>query len=399
MVSRQKRGTIVKSMNKKKICLITNWYPTKENPYQGLFFREQALALSDYYDFAVVHYQVNRAWFFDGVRIDMVNQEQNITEYNTVIQYSCYKNYACRHLFHDDRYINGLQNQILSKFPGSSVDVFYSITGQTQAAITAQYAHYYNKPYVVGEHGPFPWVGTLISEDNKKAIEEANAFIAISNDKIRQILMQGIKLPKIHYVGNLVDEDKFLCVDSGNTVKTFVTVGANVFYKNYEMLVDTFDRLSELTDVPFKLLVVGYQANRGYSGDSEELVKKLKNSKFGKSIELIPQITHECMPAIYARADAFVMTSIQEGQPVSAIEAGCCGLPIFATRCGGVEDYVDESVGRIVDLLDSDGLANYLKAYLEEKDVFDSETIREKVVNRFGKEAFIKNMVNVFESV
>ena len=32
---------------KKKICLITNWYPTKENPYQGIFFKEQAQALGD----------------------------------------------------------------------------------------------------------------------------------------------------------------------------------------------------------------------------------------------------------------------------------------------------------------------------------------------------------------
>ena len=41
-------------MNKKKktICLITNWYPTEENPYQGVFFQEQAQALGDVFDFA-----------------------------------------------------------------------------------------------------------------------------------------------------------------------------------------------------------------------------------------------------------------------------------------------------------------------------------------------------------
>lgn len=386
-------------MGKKKICLITNWYPTTDNPYQGLFFREQAIALSDYYDFVVLHYQLIRRNLGKNAKLELIKEEHNITEYNVIIQYNCYKNWICKRLFHDNRYILNLHNRIFSKFEECKIDVFYSITCQTEAALTAKYANYFDKPYVIAEHGPFPWVGSLISEDNKKAIEEANTFLAISNDKVRQILMQGIKLPQIYYVGNMVDEDKFTFMNSRNQVKTFVTVGANVFYKNYKMLIDVFNRLSDITDTPFKLLVVGYQANKGYSQDSEELVKSLKSSKFGNSVELIPNVPHDEMPSVYERADAFVMTSIQEGQPVSAIEAGCCGLPIFATRCGGVEDYVDNSIGRIVDIIDSEGLAEHLKAYLEGNIVFDSYEIRKKVKNKFGKKAFINSMVNAFESV
>jgi len=41
---------------KKRICLVTDWYPDKENPYKGSFFKEQALAMEDSFDFVVIHY-------------------------------------------------------------------------------------------------------------------------------------------------------------------------------------------------------------------------------------------------------------------------------------------------------------------------------------------------------
>ena len=45
-------------MKKKVIGLVTTWYPTPENPYQGLFFKEQAFALADCFDYIVLRYEV-----------------------------------------------------------------------------------------------------------------------------------------------------------------------------------------------------------------------------------------------------------------------------------------------------------------------------------------------------
>ena len=383
-------------MSKKKICLVTNWYPTDNNPYQGLFFREQAIALADYYDFVVLHYQYSYSRYKESSKLKFNKHEYNITEYTVNICPSTLHKWIKKLVLNGSDYIEKLHQIIYKQLAKEKIDIFYSISGQTEAAITAKYAKYFNKPYIVSEHGPFPWIGTLLTEENRIAIENANAFLAISNDKIRQILMQGIRLPQIYYVGNMVDDEKFILAQAANEVKTFITVGANVFYKNYEMLIETFNRLTQITREPFKLLIVGYQANKGYSQEATELENSFREADFSKNVELIPNVPHEEMPGLLAKADAFVMTSIQEGQPVSAIEAGCCGLPIFATRCGGVEDYVDNSVGRIVNILDAEQLANYLKEYLEGKITFEPAHIRETVQNIFGKKAFVKNMVNIF---
>ena len=141
------------------------------------------------------------------------------------------------------------------------------------------------------------------------------------------------------------------------------------------------------------------EINKGYSESTEEIIRLFNESNFIEDTEFILGVSHDKMNKIYHRADAFVMTSIQEGQPVSAIEAACTGLPIFSTRCGGVEDYVDENIGRIVNINDSYILALHLKDFLENKINFNREYIREVIINRFGKKIFVNNMHEAFESV
>ena len=245
-----------------------------------------------------------------------------------------------------------------------------------------------------------PWPGSQIQDVNKYAIERADRFLAISNDKIRQLMLQNIKLPKTTYIGNLIDESKLSYLPKTEKhTKTFVIVAAHSFYKNYDMFIQVMNRLTEITDENFKVMIVGYGANKGYSSNADLLERKIAESKFKEKAEMIPEVPHEEICDVYNKADAFVMTSIQEGQPVSAMEAACCGLPIFSTRCGGVEDYVDDSVGRIYAITDIEGMANGLKDYLEGKIVFDAAYIRDKVISQFGRDAFTSNFKNVVSEV
>lgn len=397
------------AQNKKKICLITNWYPSENNKEQGLFFREQIIALSDYYDFCVLHYQYGDFTILENVNISLVKKEFNIEEYNIRLNQSLHTLFRRvltklnKNIF--DPIIN-IQNSIIKHLNNKKlndvlkdVDLYYTVSCQTEANILKKISAFYNKPYVISEHAPFPWVGSIITKENKEAIENANLFLAISNDKIKQIKMQNVKLKSIKYVGNLVDENVFTYKKNNNDIKTFITIGANSFYKNYDMLIKTLDRLCEISNKKFRLIVVGYDANKGYSKPSEELIEKFKKSKFSDYITYVPSVPHEEMNVYYNKADAFIMTSIQEGQPVSALEAACSGLPIFSTRCGGVEDYVDDKVGRLVDVMDSEKLAYYLKEFLENEISFDNEYIRKVVIEKYGKKEFVKNMHEAFESV
>ncbi len=50
------------------------------------------------------------------------------------------------------------------------------------------------------------------------------------------------------------------------------------------------------------------------------------------------------LPALYAAMDVFVLTSLNEGTPVSLIEAMAAGVPAVATSVGGVPDVIEQGV-------------------------------------------------------
>ena len=61
---------------------------------------------------------------------------------------------------------------------------------------------------------------------------------------------------------------------------------------------------------------------------------------------------------LFAAADIAVLSSDNEGTPVSLIEAAAAGLPAVATDVGGVREVVGEETGILVPRGDAAGLAS-----------------------------------------
>lgn len=67
---------------------------------------------------------------------------------------------------------------------------------------------------------------------------------------------------------------------------------------------------------------------------------------------------HEDMPAVYRGLDVLVSTSNSEAMPLAVMEAMASGLPVVATRVGGVPDLVAHgSTGWLVEAGNIDGMA------------------------------------------
>jgi sugar transferase (PEP-CTERM/EpsH1 system associated) len=73
------------------------------------------------------------------------------------------------------------------------------------------------------------------------------------------------------------------------------------------------------------------------------------------------------VPALLAEFDAFALPSIAEGIPLTVLEAMATGLPVVASRVGGVgEAVVDGETGTLVPPADSAALAAALARYLDD---------------------------------
>lgn len=105
-----------------------------------------------------------------------------------------------------------------------------------------------------------------------------------------------------------------------------------------------FDRLPDL-----HYLVVGEGSARY---DLERLV-----SEHGLDDRVIFAGNRSDVPRMLAAADIFVLPTHTEALPTAVAEAMAAGLPVVATRVGGIPEMVDSDTGILVEPGDRDGLA------------------------------------------
>ncbi len=124
-------------------------------------------------------------------------------------------------------------------------------------------------------------------------------------------------------------------------------VGRLTEIKRVDLLLRAFARARR--DLPLRLLIVGDGALRG---QLEALAGELGITE---SVEFLGY--RRDLPAIAAATDIAVLTSANEGTPVSLIEASAAGRPAVATDVGGVADVVTPQTGVLVEPGNVDALA------------------------------------------
>ncbi len=108
------------------------------------------------------------------------------------------------------------------------------------------------------------------------------------------------------------------------------------------------------------------------------------------------------LKAIYEELDIVALTSLNEGTPVSLIEAMAAGRPVIATNVGGVKDIVKDGVSGY--LVESGNVEEFTKKLLEL--IKDSEKRkafglngRKTVQERFAKERLIKDTERLYNTI
>ncbi len=102
---------------------------------------------------------------------------------------------------------------------------------------------------------------------------------------------------------------------------------------------------------------------------------------------------------IYADLDLVVLSSANEGLPVSLIEAMAAAKPIVATRVGGVPDLVEEGqTGLLVPPKDPASLARAIEKLLDHPELCQTmgQKGREKVYPAFSSKRLLKDMDKLY---
>jgi glycosyltransferase involved in cell wall biosynthesis len=98
-------------------------------------------------------------------------------------------------------------------------------------------------------------------------------------------------------------------------------------------------------------------------GEKEQLQEKIIQAGLENVVTLHPPATGVDKHNFFQKADLMAYPSYSEGMPIAIIEAMASGLPIVATRVGGIPDQIQDGInGLLIEVGHADQLANALES-------------------------------------
>lgn len=139
------------------------------------------------------------------------------------------------------------------------------------------------------------------------------------------------------------------------------------------------------------------------AGDGEEReALEAQAKRLGlKNVHFIGNVSQEELSKLYSVADIDIVPSRREPFGLVAVEAMACGTPVVATDQGGLPDFVNHSVGELVNPEDAKDLARGIEETLSRvlEDPSWRIDIAEYARNNYSQSAIIKELDALYKEV
>ena len=225
-------------------------------------------------------------------------------------------------------------------------------------------------------------------------------------DKVKVIPL-GFDLSPYAHESNVKEEWRLkLFPDSTEKTTIVGIVGRLTHVKNHRMLLEAAKVLKEVGSAhDFRFLIVG-------DGELKEELMTLA-SQSGIDGRVVFSGWQREMRPLYSAMDIFAVTSLNEGTPVTLIEAMAAGKPVVATAVGGIPDILGaidrEGTGRykltergvLVPAGEADALAKALRFMNENKERVKAlaDKAREFVLEHYSLRRLVKDCELLYEEL
>lgn len=377
-----------------KICIIANGYPCSREPQWGCFERDQALALQQL-----------------GHEVSMLYVDGRFRNYKRKVGLTHFEDEGVSvygYFLMPQQWLRRLSYKLNTRLSMWLIEKTYKKYVEEKGRPDVIYAHYlrnialgaylkkkYNVPVVGIEH----W-----SELTKKTITPLVRYYGnigyFGVDKLLSVSKSLQSHIKHHFgVDSTIVYDmlgqEFIAstVNDGKTAQfRFVAVGSLVAIKNYTMLIRAFAK-SGLKEFDCSLSIAGD------GPEHQKLEDAITSYGLKDNVFLLGRKTKEEIVNLLSESHVFVLSSQSETFGVACIEALSLGLPAICTKCGGPEEFIDETNGMLIEPNDVDAMASALRTVYDNFSKYDSLAIAEKCRSRFAPEVIAKQLTEIMGGV
>lgn len=388
-------------MERKKlnILFISAWFPEKNNPTLGNFVLKHIQAVGIYCNVYAVHvvFNKNKSNSFSDYEYSYENEIQILRIYlNKPNPFWLNSLFFIRFFRYINAYLKGIKyfKSKSVKFDILHANIMYP------TILTAFFLHKILKtPFVITEH----WTAYLPDDPNhfnffKKFIinffaRKSSAIIPVSEDLKLAMQRIGIK-GSYKVVPNVVDNCFYSdsVVDNTNNIFKFIHISSlDDAQKNISGILDTAKKLSEYrNDFEIKIIT---------DGNAQKFIEKCKQLniynrfvffEFNKSTEDVAKLLKQ--------SDCLLMFSNYESFSVVIAESLACGIPVIATKAGGLANELDENYGIFIEKSNEKYLYEAMINMMNNYHHYDKNTLI-SFAQKFTPQNVGNEIFNVYKSI
>jgi glycosyltransferase involved in cell wall biosynthesis len=368
-------------MPRRRIAVVTDWYPSPERPIAGTFVAEQARAAATRHDVAVV---VSPSEGSPIQRPYEVSESRELGLRTLRVRYR-------RSRVPKLAFVLRLAGTLAALRRVEPEVVHAHVFGPGLVAVLL--GRLLRRPVVVSEHFSGIARGTVGRGDRAIArfvYRRADAVCPVSGNLLRQIdgLAPGARL---RLVPNPVDTTLFRPGERPAGRTRALAVAALTDAKGIPELLEALAEVRSRREVELDVVGDGPGRDR-YETRAREL-------GLGEAVRFYGILPRERVGEAM-RASAFLVhPSHWENLPGVVVEALASGLPVVSTTAGGIPELVGPDEGILVPPGDAAALARAVEEMCERHGEFDPERLSREAASHFGFEAVAERWTEVYEEV
>lgn len=256
-------------------------------------------------------------------------------------------------------------------------------------------------PVVIHRRVDFPVSNFFISKAKYNHSSIAR-YICVS-EAIRNILIPSLKNPEktlVIYSG--IDLSRFSNIETKNTLRRDLglpgdciligNVSALAPHKDYLTFIGTAEMLLK-NNPHFHFIIIGEGPERN------TIEKEIETRKLAGKISLTGFRTN--IPELLKELDVLLLTSKTEGLGTSILDAFASGLPVVATKAGGIPEIVEHKVnGLLAETGDQLALANMVELLLTDDSLRESLVKNARIrVKKFDYKVTAEKILEVYQGI
>lgn len=375
------------------------WYPDRFNPMNGIFIRRHAEAVAPLVDLAVLYVTADPGLSGHTYEIEVASDQVGLT----VRVYYRPLPVPVRPLriLNVWRYFRAARRGIRElRSRWGKPEIVHLHVNPPWGQILAQQFHFPRLPFIFTEH----WSGYHPANGEYRGFFRrlltswvvAKAFAVTPVSRNLQEAMESHGLHgRFEVIPNAVRTDRFFPTQAPHSDLpfTFLHVSRLVPLKNVAgILRATANLWQERQD--FRLIVVGEGADR-------KSLERLARDQLSAAeyVRFVGRKDENELAEIMRQADCFVLFSDYENLPCVISEAMASGLPVIATRVGGIPEQVQPGMGILVESGNEDGLRKAMADAINGVLLFDLAKIRRFAESNYSFPEVGRRLFRLYQEV